>query len=148
MPPDCSRLFSRHRRFVLCVGALALIALSDISSAQSPKKAVNSSLEGSWSGGGTVTFASGAREQARCRAHYRRAGRSGYTVNATCATASGRASQTATLRQVGENRFSGGFYNSEYAISGVMYVVVRGSSQSVRLSSSSGSAALNLSRSR
>ena len=143
MPPDGSRLFT-----LAFVGALALAVLPHISNAQSPKKTVGVGLEGSWSGGGSVTFASGAREQARCRAHYRRAGKSGYTVSATCATASGRASQTATLRQVGENRYSGGFYNSEYSISGVMYVVVRGSSQSVRLNSSSGSAALSLSRSR
>jgi hypothetical protein len=32
-------------------------------------------LEGSWSGGGTVTFASGTTEQARCRARYSRAGK-------------------------------------------------------------------------
>jgi hypothetical protein len=104
------------------------------------------SLEGSWSGGGTVSFASGAKEQARCRALYRRAGKSGYTVNATCATASGRAAQVATLRQVGENKYAGSFYNSEYSISGVMHVVVRGSSQTVRLISDSGSAVINLSR--
>jgi len=69
-----------------------------------------------------------------------------YTVSATCATASGRAAQTATLRQVGENRYSGNFYNSEYSISGVIYVVVRGTSQTVRLISDSGSAIFNLTR--
>ena len=67
-------------------------------------------------------------------------------VNATCATASGRAAQTATVRQVGENRYSGSFYNSEYGISGVMHVVVRGTSQTVRLISDSASAVINLSR--
>jgi hypothetical protein len=103
-------------------------------------------LEGSWSGAGSVSFASGARERARCRAHYRRAGANSYTVSATCATASGRAAQTATLRRVGENRYAGSFYNSEYSISGVIQVVVRGASQTVRLISDSGSAILNLSR--
>ena len=85
-------------------------------------------------------------ERARCRAHYRRAGANSYTVNATCATASGRADQTATLRRVGENRYSGSFYNSEYSISGVIHVVVRGASQTVRLFSDNGSAIFNLSR--
>ena len=126
-------------------GALLLAASAQGSGAQSAKKQPSTGLEGSWSGGGSVTFASGAREQARCRAHYRRSG-TGYAVNATCATASGRAAQTATLRQVGENRYSGSFYNAEYAISGVMLVVVRGSNQTVRLNSSSASAVLNLSR--
>jgi hypothetical protein len=85
-------------------------------------------------------------ERASCRARYSRGGRNTYTVNATCATASGRATQTATVRQVGDNRYSGSFYNSEYSISGVIHVVVRGASQSVRLISDSASATINLSR--
>jgi hypothetical protein len=128
------------------VAAFALVGLPQTGSAQTAKKASGASLEGSWSGGGSVSFASGAKEQARCRAHYRRAGKSSFTVNATCATASGRAAQTATLRQVGENTYSGSFYNSEYSISGVMHVIVRGSNQTVRLLSDSASAVINLSR--
>jgi hypothetical protein len=146
--------FSYHRRAqngralaLALVAALALAALPHVGNAQSPKKtSVAPSLEGSWSGGGTVTFASGARERASCRARYSRGGRNTYTVNATCATASGRATQTATVRQVGDNRYSGSFYNSEYSISGVIHIVVRGASQSVRLISDSASATINLSR--
>jgi hypothetical protein len=116
------------------------------SSQPSKKVASGDSLEGSWSGGGTVSFASGAKEHARCRAHYSRAGSNSYAVNATCATASGRAAQTATVRRVGENRYSGSFYNSEYSISGVMHIVVHGTSQTVRLISDSVSGVINLSR--
>jgi hypothetical protein len=105
------------------------------------------SLEGSWSGGGSVTFfSSGAQERARCRAHYSRRSRTTYVVNATCATPSGRATQAAVLRQVGDNRYAGNFYNQEYDISGRILVVVRGSSQNVRLTSRSGSASIHLSR--
>ena len=126
---------------------LALMVLPCPTMAQSAKKTpAAAGLEGSWSGSGTVSFASGAREQARCRARYSRAGNNSYTVNATCATPSGRAAQTATVRRVGENRYSGSFYNSEYSISGVMHIVVRGASQTVRLISDSGSAVLNMSR--
>jgi hypothetical protein len=128
------------------VGALALSGLPHVGNAQPSRKSNVASLEGSWSGGGTVSFASGATEQARCRAHYSRAGRDSYNVNATCATASGRAAQTARVYQVGENRYSGSFYNSEYAISGVIQIVVRGASQTVRLSGGGGSGVLNLSR--
>ncbi len=104
-------------------------------------------LEGAWSGGGEVAFAAtGSRERARCRAHYQRRSKDSYAMQATCATASGKAAQTATVHRVGENRFRGNFHNAEYDISGTIFVVVNGNSQSVRLTSSSGSALLRLSR--
>jgi hypothetical protein len=126
--------------------ALTLSWLPPVAHAQVAKKLSVASLEGSWSGSGTVSFALGGKEQARCRASFSRAGERSYTVNATCATASGRAAQTATVRQVGNNRYSGNFYNSEYSISGVIDIVVHGSNQTVRLTSDSGSGVLNLSR--
>jgi hypothetical protein len=103
-------------------------------------------LSGSWSGGGWVSFASGTKERARCRARYNRAGGNSYQLSATCATASGTASQTATVYQVSPNRFRGSFHNVEYNVSGTIRIVVQGSSQSVTLAGDSGSASLNLSR--
>src|SRR5262245_5631436 len=131
MPTDFSRLYCHRRAAFALLAALTLMGLPEAGNAQAKKanvagKTNAAGLEGSWSGGGTVSFASGAREQARCRARYSRAGNNSYTVNATCATASGRATQTATVRRVGENRYSGSFYNSEYSISGVIHIVVRG----------------------
>jgi hypothetical protein len=126
------------------LAAFALIA--SVPASGLPVKKPSSGLEGSWTGGGTVSFASGSTERARCRAHYRRAGSTSYTLNATCATASGRASQTASVRQVAKNRYAGSFYNSEYGISGVISVVLHGRSQTVRLRSDSGSAVISLSR--
>ena len=145
MPSTYHRRAEKGAAFAL-VAALALTGLPDAGNAQASKEASVATLEGSWSGGGIVSFASGAKEQARCRARYSRAGNNSYTLNATCATASGRAAQTATVRRVGENRYSGRFYNSEYSISGVIHIVVRGASQTVRLVSDSGSAFFNLSR--
>jgi hypothetical protein len=143
------RCVSSLRRVEKCafafVAALTLGWPPHVVNAQVSKKLSVASLEGSWSGGGTVSFAAG-KEQARCRASFSRAGDHSYTVNATCATASGKAAQTATVRQVGSNRYSGSFYNSEYSISGVIDIVVHGSSQTVRLISDSGSGVLNLSR--
>jgi len=143
-------LASSRRRVEICAfafaTALTLSGLPHVGSAQVSKKVGVASLEGAWNGGGTVSFASGGTEQARCRARFSRAGEHSYAVNATCATASGRAAQTATVRQVGNNRYSGNFYNSEYSISGVIDIVVHGSSQTVRLISDGGSAVLNLSR--
>jgi hypothetical protein len=131
-------------RPVQVVRALVLLAtataLPDTGTAQS------AGLEGSWSGGGSVSFASGARENARCRAHYSRRSNVTYVVTATCATSSGRATQTASLRSVGSNSYQGSFHNSEYNISGTIHVVVHGNSQNVQLSSDAGSASLRLTR--
>jgi hypothetical protein len=135
-----------HGARLLFVAALVLGALPDASGAQTAKKVSVATLEGSWSGGGTVLLATGAKEQARCRARYTPAGKNSYTLNATCATPSGKAAQTATVRRVSENKYSGRFHNSEYAISGVIHIVVRGASQTVRLISDSGSAFFNLNR--
>ena len=105
------------------------------------------SLEGAWSGGGEVAFAAtGSRERARCRAHYNRRTKDSYAMQATCATASGKAAQTATVHRVGENRYRGTFHNPDYDITGTIFVVVNGNSQSVRLTSTSGSALFRLSR--
>ena len=146
MSPDCSRVSCRGE--VTKGAALLLVALLGLpvaAVAQAPKK-TPMGLAGSWSGGGSVQFASGGRERAQCRAHYRHAGRTSYTLHATCATPSGRATQVATVRQVGDNRYSGSFYNSEYSVSGVINVIVHGSRQTVRLDSDSGSAVISLSR--
>jgi hypothetical protein len=138
----------RHRvgKFAWTLAAALTLGLPQAADAQVSKKSNVASLEGSWSGGGTVSFAAGGKEQARCRASFSRAGERSYTVNATCATASGKAAQTATVRQVSSNRYSGSFYNSEYSISGAIDIVVHGSSQTVRLTSDGGSGVLNLSR--
>jgi len=137
---------SAERRFAYAFALAALVLIASVPATGLPAKKPSVGLEGSWSGGGTVSFASGSTERARCRAHYSHAGSTSYTLNATCATASGRASQTASVRQVGENRYSGNFYNSEYGISGVISIVVHGRSQTVRLQSDSGSAVISLSR--
>jgi len=103
------------------------------------------SLAGTWSGGGSVTFGSGSKERARCRATYSRTSKTSYVVNATCATPSGRVSQSATVRGSGSN-YSGSFYNPDYDASGTISVTVHGASQTVRLVGSKGSALLRLSR--
>ena len=134
------------RRLSAHSGALALslllgsVVLSDVGWTQSTR------LDGSWSGSGSVSFASGEREAARCRAQYNRASGTSYLVRATCATPSGRATQTATLRQVGGNTYQGSFHNAEYDVSGTILVTVDGNTQTVRLNSDAGSAAFELGR--
>jgi hypothetical protein len=103
------------------------------------------SLAGSWSGGGWVSFSSGSKEKARCHARYSGGGGS-YTLTATCATASGKASQTATVYKTGGNSYKGSFVNSQYNVRGSIRVTVHGKSQSVSLSGDGASAQLSLSR--
>ena len=119
------------------VAAIVLPLL--IAGLAAPHEAVAQSggLEGSWSGGGSVAFNSGQKERAQCRAQYRRASGNVYTLTATCATPSGRATQTATLRQVGGNSYQGQFHNSEYNVTGTIFVTASGNRQSVRLTSKS-----------
>ena len=124
------------------VAALVLLLLF----AGVPVLAKTASLAGSWGGGGWVSFASGTKEKARCRARYTRAGTGSFELHATCATASGSASQTATVYEVSPNRFRGSFHNMEYNVTGSIRVVVHGNSQSVTLTGDSGSASLTLSR--
>ncbi len=107
--------------------------------------AVAADLAGSWKGGGTVRFNSGASEQAHCRATFSPSGKSAYDVSATCATASGTVSQSAFVRGSG-NSYRGTFYNPEYDASGRISISVSGRSQVVRLNSSKGSAVIRLSR--
>jgi hypothetical protein len=135
------RVTRRQPQFSTLVLSLVLAVLAlDNGGAQS------AGLDGSWSGGGSVTFASGQREAVRCRAQYSRSSQSSYFVTATCATASGRATQTATLRHVGGNTYRGNFHNSEYGISGAISVVVSGNRQAIRLNSDTGTASLELRR--
>jgi len=150
---DSSSLATRQRialrsfakRVTSVIRALVLVTLftfgsSEVGIAQTAR------LEGSWTGGGPVTFASGQTEQARCRAHYTRRSEASYFVRATCATASGKAAQTAILRKAAANSYRGRFYNREYDISGQIFVVLNGNRQSVRLTSASGSAFIQLRR--
>jgi len=109
-------------------------------------EAQSASLEGSWRGGGSVAFVSGERERAQCRARYRRTSPTSYSLIATCATASGRATQTAIVQRVGGNSYRGRFHNSEYDVSGTILVTVGGNRQTVRLTSDAGSASFELRR--
>ncbi|WP_083566940.1 hypothetical protein [Hyphomicrobium sp. CS1GBMeth3] len=120
---------------MLLAGSLATPALAD------------PDLAGSWRGGGTVKFSSGATEQARCRATFSPSGDRAYDVRASCATQSGTVSQTAFVRGRGSN-YRGTFYNPEFDTSGKIQISVSGKSQVVRLTSTKGSAVIRLSRSK
>lgn len=137
---------SNMRKPILAACVLVPLMALVVSGLPGSSNAETESLTGSWSGGGWVAFASGAKERARCQARYSRASGNSYTLTASCATSSAKASQTATVSRVSDNRYHGSFHNTEYNVSGSISVVVHGKSQSVNLAGDGASASLQLSR--
>lgn len=141
----CGTAPARRRKWVHMFAVLPLSALA-VAGAIGSSEADPGGLAGAWTGGGWVSFSTGTKEKARCRAKYKRASADSYTLRATCATSSGKASQTATVYKVTASRYRGSFYNIEYNVRGTIRVVVRGSSQSVSLAGEGASASLSLRR--
>jgi hypothetical protein len=127
-------------------GLAVMIGAAIVGGHAGPVAAQATTLEGAWSGGGNVSFSSGKTERARCRASFSKRGANGYSMSAVCASASGRASQTAQLTRSGANRYTGNFQNPEYGISGSISVSVNGNSLNASLSGGGGSASFNLNR--
>jgi hypothetical protein len=127
-------------------GAIFSLGLSMLwLGASAPAFADSRDIAGSWKGGGTWTYASGAKESARCRATFKPSGKSAYDISATCATQSGTVSQTGFVRGTGSS-YRGTFYNPEFDTSGKISISVSGSSQVVRLTSTKGTGIIRLSR--
>jgi hypothetical protein len=123
-----------------------MVAAACLIAAARPAASEPAGLEGSWSGGGTVVLPSGERERARCRASFRRESGNTFAMSATCATPSARISQSAALARTSANRYSGEFYNPEYAIAGSIAIIVSGNKLTATLSGGGGSALFHLSR--
>ncbi len=131
--------FSSTVNLGIALGAILLAAAFLAPQARSE----GAPLTGSWRGGGTVLYSDGHREQARCRAHFSQSGPV-VSVEALCATPSGSVEQSARLRRVGANSYSGRFFNPQFNITGSIHITVHGDTQSVSLRSGSGSASLTL----
>lgn len=104
----------------------------------------SATLTGSWSGNGSISFASGSKEKARCRARFAKTGASSYSMSATCATPSAKVDQSATLYKSGANSYTGSFFNQQYNTGGSIRITISGRTQSVRLSGEAGSAFFKL----
>ena len=124
-------------------GAALASALTVSVTSSAEARGEGGSIAGSWSGGGTVVYASGQRERAHCRASYSGGG-SSVMMSGGCATPSGSVFQSARLRKVGANSYAGSFFNTQFNASGSIHVTVHGNTQSVSLHSGAGSASLTL----
>ena len=130
----------RVRRMSMVLSALALPMLGFNGAA------LAADITGSWSGGGSVILANGAKEKARCRATFRPAGGSTFAMAATCATASAKVSQTAILSKYTATRYGGTFHNPEFNVTGRIRIAVSGNSMTANLSGSQGRATFSLRR--
>ncbi|MEQ1578226.1 MAG: hypothetical protein ABL894_11295 [Hyphomicrobium sp.] len=135
-------MINASRSFSAKIAAAVALALS----CTTPALAEPGDLTGNWSGGGAVIYSTGSKEKARCRAQFNKIGSTSYSMSATCATASGKVAQSATLRKSGGNSYSGQFRNPEYNVTGSIRVTVNGNSQNVSMSSEAGSASFSMSR--
>jgi len=125
--------------FAAAAASVTLLAMSGLVHADP------GGLEGTWSGGGPVTFASGSKERAKCRATFSASGPKSYRINGTCATQSGKVTQTAEVFQMTSNRYRGNFHNPEFDVNGTISIIVSGRSMTATLTSSSGTGTLNFS---
>jgi hypothetical protein len=126
---------------ILTLAGAGVVGASSIGQAET-----GGSLEGAWKGSGWVSIVGGNRERAQCQVHYSAANGAQYSLTATCATDSGKASQTARIHKAGEHAYKGQFYNAEYDVTGQIRVIVRGNKQTVTLTSDNGTALITLSR--
>jgi hypothetical protein len=129
---------------IVAAGVAFAAALALNCAGLSAARADSAPLVGSWSGSGSIAFASGSKERARCRAQYAKTGETSYRMSATCATASAKVDQTAMLTRTGARTYVGSFFNQQYNTGGSIRITISGGSQSVRLSGEAGTASFTL----
>jgi hypothetical protein len=127
------------RPALLLTTTLALALLS-ASAAADP-----GSLDGSWSGSGTVRH-EGGTDPVRCKVSYTKSTGRTYEVYANCAHPNGTFQQSGRVVERGGNRYTGRIYSDQYQVTGAVSIRVSGKTQSVSVTSAKGSAKLTLRR--
>jgi hypothetical protein len=127
-----SELFMRY-----IVGFLLVLATLTVA------EAGPASIEGSWSGSGTVSTR-GAVDQVHCRVRCTSESNNSYTVSSVCATESGHYDITGQVTSAGSNRYQGTVISGNE--NGRVLIFNRGNHLSVSVTSPRGSARITLSR--
>jgi hypothetical protein len=129
-------------RYLLASTVAVVIGLSSFG-----VEAKSQSIIGSWSGSGTTKGDSGNRGTARCQITYTKGSGSSYNVKADCTVSKiGAISQTASVRKVSSNRYSGTFHNHQHSVSGKFHIVLTGTGQRVTMTSERGTASLQMAK--
>jgi hypothetical protein len=137
-----SHFSKAHRTSAFGIAIIGALGLS--LAGGSAARAESAMLVGTWAGNGSIDFASGSKEKARCRAHFVKTGEASYEMSASCATSSAKVDQTAQLTKVGANSYVGSFFNQQYNTGGSIRISVSGRSGSVSLSGEAGKAWFSL----
>jgi hypothetical protein len=122
---------------------IVLFAALVISTAPTIAQAEPATIEGSWSGSGTIN-SRGAVDQVHCRARYTMSSGNNFAVSSVCATENGRYDITGHVTSSGGNRYRGTVTSGNE--SGSILLFHRGNHLSVSVTSQRGSARLTLSR--
>jgi hypothetical protein len=124
-----------NRRTVGLTRCLALgAALSVLAMPASSASAAEAfgALNGSWSGSGSASFASGETEKLRCTARYSGGGNS-LSIGLKCASASAQINLTGSLDASG-NKVSGDWSENSYGLSGDAHGSTNGGSVRLKIS--------------
>jgi hypothetical protein len=124
------------------LAAAALALALGLPMTTSPASAA--SLEGSWSGRGTIRLTSGQVEPVSCSVKFEKSTGRTFVLNARCSTTAGVFEQSGRVVQTSSRKFSGRLYSDQYAVSGDLRISISGTSQTVRISSPKGSGSLKL----
>jgi hypothetical protein len=125
----------RFMRYI--VGLLLVLAMLTVA------EAGPASIEGSWSGSGTVST-QGAVDRVHCRVRCTSMSKNSYAVSSVCATESGHYDITGQVTGAGSNRYQGTVISGNE--NGRVLIFNRGSHLSVSVTSPRGSARITLSR--
>lgn len=139
-------LIRTPRRLNTASAIMGLAVLATVAAASPSMAAGSASIAGSWAGSGTLRLDEGNEEKVRCRVTYGRIAGQEFSLSARCATSSNALDQTGQLKRVSENQYVGDIHNRQFNLSARVTVTVSGSQQVVAISSSHGSASLNLKR--
>lgn len=119
-----------------------------------PAHAWAGAISGSWKGGGTMISGPGTKEKVRCRVKITQNTRKSISLTANCASTSGKATQTMTLKAVSRNKYTGSFRNDDHNSNGEVVqttvgkvvLTVRGNRLGLLMVSSEGKATVTLRR--
>jgi hypothetical protein len=107
--------------------------------------AASISLEGYWTGEGTVSY-KGSVDQVRCRVRYKKAGSKSFTYNSTCATENGRYELNGRISRSSGNRYTGVVSSENHKQTGKVLLLQRGNRLTVTVTNRKGSAKIKLSK--
>ena len=127
----------RHGFALILTGAISAFLIAAAPTAPS--------LEGYWKGSGIVSH-KGAEDRVQCRVRYTHAGGKSFSYTATCAMESGKYDLTGSVTNTSGSRYSGTVVGGREGSreTGRVFLIQRGKSLSVSVTSRSGSARMTL----